>query len=241
MKQWETYNIEDIKEKYLLKFLSFDNTIKFLDSGNIWFSRADKFGDKMECVTISDLKLPKPPIKQIESRKRKHLISCWHLSTNESLAMWDTYSADVNKRRVLALQFETAALLKAVTDSRFHNALVTGIKRMIAGKIHYKNLLKNSSDLAQADKVTYVAFRKEYVFNYESEFRFVIQLNNEFLDPGLNYNIGKVTTELPFKILINPLLETHKYLEIKEDILSTKYRDKLGESSLTKWLKPESW
>jgi hypothetical protein len=240
MGNWKLYNVKKLKGKYLLKFLSFENTNKFLQTGNLWFARADKFGDKMECVSIRDLKLASPPIEEIEKRKRKHLISCWHLSTNESLAMWDTYVAEINKRRVLAVRFDTDLLLKRVVNQPNKPIISGGIKKLIAGKVHYKNLLKGSKELSNADMVTYVAFRKEYVFKYESEFRFVIQLKNEFDEEGLNYNIGEVS-DLPFKILVNPLLESAEYLRIKEKLLSGPYKDKVEESSLAKWLKPELW
>ncbi|MHB8401562.1 MAG: hypothetical protein ACYDCN_06075 [Bacteroidia bacterium] len=80
-----------IEEKQLFKFLPFNRLVDFIENKTIWFSRADKFGDKMECVHISDL-LKKPDYKEIEARKRKYLISCWHVANKESLAFWDTHS-----------------------------------------------------------------------------------------------------------------------------------------------------
>ena len=90
--EWEDYNVTNVKGKYLYKFLSEKQLALFLETGNLWFSRADKFGDKMECVMISDLRATKPDFKKIESRKKRHLISCFHEATIETLAFWDTYA-----------------------------------------------------------------------------------------------------------------------------------------------------
>ena len=54
---WTTFNTENIKSKYLFKFLSETNLNKFLSTGNIWFSRADKFGDKIIEKTGDNLNL----------------------------------------------------------------------------------------------------------------------------------------------------------------------------------------
>jgi len=234
--KWITYHTKDIETKYLFKFLSYEHTNKFLESGNLWFSRADRFGDKMECVLITDLQKERPDFKEIENRKKKTLISCWHLADEESLAMWDAYSKTMDERRVCAIRFERNDLNRFVAATQA-SLPQTEIKRNIYGKIAYRDLL--TSKKLEEKKVKFNAFRKEAAFKYESEYRFVIQLNNEFSGNGFNYPIGD-PAELPFKILINPLLPSESYNRLKE-ALGSGASSKVQDSKLAKWLKPELW
>ena len=240
MIKWELFHAKDLKEKYLYRFLSNENLERFLQTGCMWMARADTFGDKMECVSLKDLLAERPPISAIEERKRRHLISCWHLATNESLAMWDTYVSDSKKRRVLAVRFETDVLIDKIESQLQVNNLPKEAFKLIAGTVQYKNLLRSSKDLSNSERVRYVAFRKEYVFKYENEFRFVAQGQSEFSDFGFNFYLGK-TKDLPFSILVNPLLEKEEYLKTRSKVLAGEFTNRFSESSLTKWLKPEFW
>ena len=114
----EILSFKKIRQKYLFKFLSEENLKKFLEAGDRWFSPADIFGDRMECVLIADLQ--ENPIDQakIESRKKRTLISCWHLADQESLAMWDTYSKTKSQRRVCAIRFNVKHLNKLVKATK---------------------------------------------------------------------------------------------------------------------------
>ena len=218
--------------------MSLEYTNKFLESGDMWFSRADKFGDKMECILINDLQKDRPDFKQIENRKKKTLISCWHLADEESLAMWDSYSKTKDERRVCAIRFkrnDLNKLVKGATPSIIYQAKV---KRYIHGKVVYRDLL--TSKELDKKKVKFNAFRKETAFKYESEYRFVIQLNDEFNKSGFNYSIGDPVI-LPFKILINPLLPSESYNKLKEAFLKGPHSSKAQDSKLAKWLKPELW
>lgn len=80
---WTSYHTKEISESNLFKFLPLSKAELFLKSGEIWFSRADQFGDKLECVNIDDLSEGTFDYSKIEERKRKYLISCWHLADNE--------------------------------------------------------------------------------------------------------------------------------------------------------------
>ncbi len=57
---WSSYHASAATEQYLYRFLSKHNLERFLETGSIWFLRADIFGDKMECVSIADLLDDKP-------------------------------------------------------------------------------------------------------------------------------------------------------------------------------------
>ena len=237
---WESYNTNDVRGKYLFKFLSKRNLTRFLKSGAIWFSRSDRFGDKMECVRINDLQNAHLDLNEIDCRKKRHLISCWHLANNESLAFWDTYSATPEDRRTVAIRFRRLDLIEAFKDELPRNQLPVTVAKLIHGKVKYKNLLTARRELLQEKKVKYPAFRKEYVFSYEREYRFVIRLSQKYEKLGLGYQIGNLKT-IPFDILVNPLLEKADYIAVRKEVTAGRFGDRFKESALTRWLKPDQW
>lgn len=237
--RWRTYHAKSTQEKYLYKFLSKENFEKFLNTGSIWFSRADIFGDKMECVRIQDLKAEKPDYESINKRKKHFLISCWHLADRESLVLWDTYSDTVEKRRTIALRFKRADLISLIEQYaiRNHNFYTT---QFVHGKVSYRTLINVDFELLGTQVVKYPAFRKELAFKYENEYRFVIHLEHPSHEEGYNYTIDKALS-LPFAIIINPLLDKDRYHTLKEYIENTGFGNKLTNSDLARWLNPELW
>lgn len=238
--KWITYNTENIKSRYLFKFLSEQNLFRFLESGNIWFARSDKFGDKMECVTIRDLKKPVPDFTEIESRKRKHLISCFHEGNKETLAFWDTYAKTDDDRRKYALRFNREDFIQRIESLQSVNPIQQTVSRLVHGKVKYKNLIGKKPEKLTSKKVAYPSFRKEYVFAYEREYRFDILLKKETESEGFNFHIGR-PMNIPFAIYVNPLLENKDYMHCLDRINESEFKVKYKMSSLTKWLKPELW
>jgi hypothetical protein len=88
-----------------------------MTTGNIWLARSDLFGDKMECVMIKDLAEAKPNFKEIENRKKRHLIACFHEGNKETLAFWDTYAKIDADRRKYALRFDRKHLIGLIEKS----------------------------------------------------------------------------------------------------------------------------
>lgn len=237
---WKVYNTEDINSKYLYKFLSERHLLRFLQTGNIWFSRSDKFGDRMECVMIKDLLKTPPDFKEIEARKQKHLISCFHEGNKETLAFWDTYAKIDEDRRKFALRFDREDLIKKIVSNKETLNCMPSLSRLVHGKVRYMNLIGASNKKLEAKTIKYTAFRKEYVFAYEREYRFDITLKNQTNDLGININIGNPEV-LDFAILVNPLLESMDYMNCIAKINEFGFNDKYEESTLAKWLKPELW
>ena len=235
---WIEYNTSEIKRRYLFKFLSEDQLKRFLSSGNVWLSRADKFGDKMECVKFEDFQLEKPNVDQIEGRKRKHLISCWHEAFNETIAFWDTYSDKAENRRVVALRFEMSYLVDLMTSKS--TDLPSDIEELIHGKVRYLNMASRNLTKLRENGIEFPSFRKEFSFSYEREYRFVCHLKNEFLKEGFGINIGE-PLKLDFNILVNPVLKMDDYNCLKTKLNEGKFGNKLSDSELAKWLKPEFW
>lgn len=236
MRIWQDYNPGKKRGRYLIKFLSEKNLDHFLKTGDIWFSRADDFGDKMECVTIKDLLKEEFPFEELIKRKRRHLISCWHNVGRESISMWDTSYPSPDKRRVYALKFETDELIDQIRSSNFK----FNTKEKLFGSVIYKNLLRDKQEL-QEDRVRRSAFRKEYSYNYEQEFRFVARGKSTFESKGYGLHIGN-PEHLNYQIMVNPLLKKDEYNQLTEKInLSVVGKLKYKESELVHWLKPLEW
>lgn len=237
---WKAYNTQDNSSKYLYKFLSERHLLRFLQTGKIWFSRSDKFGDKMECVMIKDLLKPIPDFKEIEERKRKHLICCFHEGNKETLAFWDTYAKFDEDRRKYALRFNREDLIEKIVSNRQGLTSLRNLSNLVHGKVRYLNLIGATNIKLEAKKVKYTAFRKEYVFAYEREYRFDIILKEETGELGLNLNIGNPEV-IDFAIFVNPLLESEDYIDCISKINRSGFKAKYEESTLAKWLKPELW
>lgn len=237
--KWTYYEHSSQKERqYLIRFLSEEKLSKFLENGSIWFPRADTFGDKLECITVRDVKEGSLDYSQVELRKQKHLISCWHMATNESVAMWDSYVSDPKDRRMFALRFDRSELVNNIKDARFTKEVHELAKTFLYGPVRYKNMLRQNPSIRKEDKLRYAAFRKEYSFTYENEYRFVVQLKHESPETGTGLYIGE-PTHLNFMILVNPLLDEWDYENAKRIIIEAGFAEKLRDSSLAKWFKPE--
>jgi len=213
--RWKTYNTKQLKEKYLFKFIPFGRLKDFIETGKIWFSRADQFGDKMECVKILDLKSTPVDYPQINERKRRTLISCWHLADKESVAMWDTYAHKKENRKNIALRFLRPELISSIDDNLRENGEVGIAAYLVHGKVRYKNLINSKSNELSKSKIKYAAFRKESAFSYEREYRFTIRVSEEFESVGFGYKIGN-PDKMKFDILINPLLDNASFSLLEE-------------------------
>ena len=236
MSKWKEYNHPKKRGRYLIKFMSQDNLLRFLENGEIWFSRASEFGDKMECVTIDDLKKTEFPFDKLLKRKHRHLISCWHNVGRESISMWDTSFLSLRERRVYAIKFEFHTLVDRVSDSRFE----CNPEELHYGNVVYKNLLRDKEQI-EKDRVRSSAFRKEYSYKYEQEFRFVARRKQEFSKVGYGLMLGPAE-QLEFQIMVNPLLKKDEYKEYKEQVMKHRVgKNKYTDSELVRWLQPLKW
>lgn len=222
--------------------MSEQNLNRFLEDGKIWFSRADIFGDKMECVRIKDIAKARHDFKTIEARKRKFLISCWHLADRESLVLWDTHSKLAEDRRTVAIRFDSHDLITMIKDAAIknHNNLFYKTE-FTHGRAVYRELIGADLKLLMDMAVKEPSFRKEEAFRYENEYRFVIKLASEHSTNGYSYSLNTAVGQQPFKIIVNPLLESNDYLPLKHRIEKTQFADKLIQSDLAGWLHPELW
>lgn len=237
---WRTYNTTDLRSKYLYRFVAKEYLLEFLETRCIWFSRADRFGDKMECVRALELLEEKPDYGRILERKERHLISCWHAADNESLALWDTYVDELSKRRVAAIRFFRSKLAEWMAFSLPHNERFSHPVTYTHGAVRYKNLLTWKPSDFEGLLVKYPAFRKEKAFAYENEYRFVIHLPRKYHDRGYAYHLLEPPA-ISFDIILNPLLGAAEYNSLKQEVADKGYGEYLKDSPLNKWLHPEDW
>ncbi len=229
---WKSYHTKELKEKYLIKFVPMFRLEQFLETGEVWFSRADTFGDNLECIRISDLE--DNPINHglIEKRQKRNLISCWHLADTESVAMWDTYAESKEKRKNIAIRFERNTLINLIAENLSYNLIPS--HELIHGKVQYKNLINYDEKRLSKAKIKYAAFRKENAFTYESEYRLVIKGNVSYNIKGYGYKIGQ-PKDLTFDILINPLLKNEIAISLKNKIHDLGYGKNIKDSQLKVW------
>ena len=242
MKRYETYHTKDLTEMHLYRFIQKEFLFQFLEKKAIWFSRADGFGDKMECVMLTDLLVEKPDFAELEARKKKFLISCWHLADNESLALWDAYARSKEQRRVAAIRFKRRDLAMLFYHGIPMNEHQFDWRtRWIQGSVQYKDLtaMRRARDVEKA-AVKYTVFRKERAFKYESEYRFVVQLPGPFAKDGFLFRLPEPLA-VKFDVLVNPMLEADEYNGLRQEIEARGYGSHLQVSHLNRWLHPELW
>ena len=111
---------------------------------------------------------------------------------------------------------------------------------MIHGKVRYRNLITATKEELSDYVIKYPVFRKEKAFDYENEYRFVIHLSEETHKLGHAYYLGHAKG-LPFEILINPLLKKKEFKNFELEINQAGFGEKVTNSVLTRWLRPDLW
>lgn len=237
MKNWQHIINEDEAGKYLYKFLSKKYLLDFIKTGNIWFARADMFGDKLECITIPHLKNKQIKLEEVVELQQCHLISCFHQATYETIAFWDTFADNDETRRNFCIKFLKTDLDNYIINLEIDSSVLSNTKELYYGRVAYKNLLTNKPEKLIKNKVKKVSLRKEFAFAYEKEYRYIIRGNNVFKRNGFGLKIGKPSS-LKYRILINPLLNDDKYSESIDLLEEHNVHDKFELTKITKFFKP---
>jgi hypothetical protein len=234
---WTRYHVDHLSGKYLYRFLQEEFLFEFLEKKAIWFSRADCFDDKMECALLTEIS-GKYNHDKIVERQRRHLVSCWHLATHESYALWNSYAKMSNDRRVAAIRFRMADLVRSVEESVFQNEKFHQSRRFIHGAINYMDLLGPRAASDRKNLVKYPAFRKEQAFSFENEYRFVVRLTTPYKPKGFLYGLVTNMPLLHFHVILNPLLDKEECQRLKEKLAAKGYGQYWAETDLRRWLQP---
>lgn len=254
-----THNPDNIEEKkFLYRYISLDKLQNFLESKSIWFSRADKFEDKLECVELQSyrewsnlwrgiLKAPEKLNYGLKGdilstarefkynflsdqlyRQKQTFVSCWYMQDYESIAMWELYS----KSDGLALKFDANNLISYILDSCSAIDLPY-MQKLVCGPVRYMDYIGlDYKDYPKGFFDGYVAFRKNNSFSHESEYRFVLMadspLENIFGVPIPLQNLAN----LNFEIIPSPKNSKSDEVKLIELLQAYNMFDKLKESQL---------
>jgi hypothetical protein len=111
----------------LWRYMSFTKYVSLLETGSLYFSRADQLGDPYEGSTSSANLQLRPAFYGAEAASRMGaaiaplarmiraftFVSCWYMSTYESAAMWSLYS---DGGPSVAVQTTFRRLLESIQD-----------------------------------------------------------------------------------------------------------------------------
>jgi hypothetical protein len=153
------------------RYMDFSKYVSLLDSGALYFSRADMLGDPYEGATshinrvmwpmVYEGKIPIPTLEGVSSyhefERQWTLINCWHMNDHESDAMWKLYARTCD---AVAIQS---------TYIRLHNELPAGT---FVGVVEYMDY---GTEWMREDNSLHRYMRKRESFEHERELRALIQ------------------------------------------------------------------
>ena len=176
--------------------------LDFLQTGELRFSRADKFEDTQEGYVGLEAMLSTMPSELHEKARqalhRQNLecfVSCWHLSSSESLAMWKIYGANAFSVAVVS---NVGKVMSACHD--YCNDLSAA---GMFGEVVYDNYVNNGTLNVQTlgipfgykelpiSKGILTLFMKAKAFSYEQEWRVVLNKKN-ISEPAIRVPIGEI-------------------------------------------------
>jgi hypothetical protein len=234
---WKTYHTIDITHKYLYRFFTLHFLEDFLATGDIYFARADRFLDEMECAHIQDLIDP-TRTHLVEKRKKMYLMSCWHLANEESFALWNQNHALGLERRVVAVRFKRTDLLRYFKSSMVPHFGFYYKTNFYMGKVSYFPLAGATVQTLEKSRIHYPFFRKDSSFSFESEFRFVIEYDKDCKEAPQEYRfrLGEPSS-LEFDLLLNPALPQLERTGILTAIRKYNLENRVKLASLQGWIK----
>jgi hypothetical protein len=193
----------------------------------------------MECARIADLLDPSGNDRN-EDRKKRYLVSCWNLADHESMALWNQFHASGQERRKVAIRFKRSELLYLVNSNYFPNQRYYYKTKYHYGKVIYFRLAGANAESLEKAKILFPFFRKEKAFEFEREFRFVIEFHpdNRSGPIGDGYWLGEAQF-LDFEIIINPTLSTDDQFKTQQAIKDLGFGEKIKKSDLQNWVKQQ--
>jgi hypothetical protein len=153
------------------RYIDFSKYVSLVESGALYFSRADRVSDAWEGAFPSKNVLQRSAVTDVLSRlsafhRSLHLhtfLSCWHLNDGESAGMWQQYAS---RDAGVAIQSTFDRLISSFQGDE------NDMFEVYVGTIRYLDY-----DLEQfLDGNTFIPFlHKRRSFEYERELRAVIQ------------------------------------------------------------------
>ncbi|MEP7287087.1 MAG: DUF2971 domain-containing protein [Chloroflexota bacterium] len=194
------------------QYMDFIHFVSLIDKGCLFFRQAKKFSDPYEgsftwLISQREYQLGDDSYKRMivevyNDARQRTAVTCWHINSEESAAMWDLYS---NRRQGIAIQS---------TVERLHSSLAKSApKGMKSGTVNYftkgeKVLVKPGAAGFSGEDIW---FYKRKSFEHEKEYRITIQASDRAkieVEGGIYVAVDlKLLIE---KIYIAPSAETWK-------------------------------
>ena len=156
------------------RYMGLEKFLDLLTTSKLWFSRCDCFEDKWEGhfspatkdeifrkyngTDESKEQYWQRWCRIIHQVKKRLFVNCWHISKDESPALWRLYSLS---DKCVAIQ---------TTVHQLRNALLDSPHEVYAGRVSYLDYKNDPIDLGN---VFNVFLRKRLCFDYEKEMRLV--------------------------------------------------------------------
>jgi hypothetical protein len=201
---------KDVNAK-IWRYINYRKFVSMLDTGSLWFSRADKFNDPFEGsspkinvkarklpdkLSPADLPLATKLIAQMGEVRRHWVryvcINCWHMNEQESAAMWDIY-----------LKHDEGMAVQS-TFKKYKESFSQNEENIYIGKVNYidygHEVLENTDILSP-----FIHKRKE--FEHEKEVRGIIVRLPPHGKRGLDYSVSTVDSGVLVKVYLSTLVE----------------------------------
>lgn len=261
--KWETYKTDEIRQKFIYRYLTLEKLVDFLETGELYLTRLDKFEDNLENISpfdINELKFrsgltekpqdANPDIEdhhweQLTRSNRLALINLQKKLKYEQqfrfVSCWilndvESFAMwDIYGKSGFAIRFERKYFQQLIKDNIEKQIGSTAeLDLLVAGKVIYQNF----DDMLQKEeesKLKFSVFRKHLSFNHESEFRLVGFMKKILETNGLRFKLPEIKN-LKFDIIANPRLDTFQFDKYKGILHRYTGEHKLTESELKIWL-----
>lgn len=261
--KWNTYHSENIKQKYVYRYLTLEKLVDFLDTGELYLTRLDNFEDNLENISPYDINelrikskltsMPKHPNPQIPIYHWEQLIKnsksglkrlkekLHSQQKHRFVSCWilsdvESFAMwDIYGKAGFTIRFERDYFQSLIKKSKdFQEEPTTLIDLLVAGKVAYQNF-DNMVTKEEESLLKFSVFRKHLSFNHENEYR-IVGFTNEILDiPGLRYKLPELD-DLEFDIIANPRLNPFQFDKYKSILEKYSTKHILKESALKIWL-----
>lgn len=159
----------DDRETPIWRYQSFVKLLSLLQTKELYFARPDTLGDPFEgSISKANIRGPDEPPGLEGFAKTYRLtcaVSCWHISKDESAAMWKLYGGDT----------EVAVALKSSTN-RLISSLQAATENVWIGVVQY---IDYDTDPIPEENIYYPILHKRHSFAHEHELRAVVQFPQE--------------------------------------------------------------
>lgn len=260
---WDTYHINNIKEKYVYRYMTIEKLVDFLETNSIYLARLDKFEDNLENIEpydINELKIKSKLLSKPEEANPEITNNQWdELIKNNAKALGELQKSLVKKQKHrfvscwilndvesfamwdiygksgFVLRFEQKYFQKLIKESiKLQKDYTAKIDLLVVGIVQYQNY----DDMLLKEKeslINFSAFRKHIAFKHETEYR-IVGFMEEFIDlSGLKFILPEIK-DLKFDIFANPRLDSFQFAKYKNMISKYTTNHPLKESELKIWL-----